>query len=223
MSFRDEFIADLPSDPGEAIVTLSDRAQTWMDRPPAPDDEVNGIYIRTIFKRFLERYDIGAKVENTSGEDLPNVPDYVKAITKFAGQRIVDQLLDNYDLERGDPQFGVTSLTTEEKSAIHKHLDTIRVIIEKSRLGTRKKNALYGRLNGLAKEADLDGTKTDRFFAFAADAAFVLGEMAENAKPFINEVKEVLKIVGRARARSEGVALPKGDEVLKLPSPTDAE
>ncbi len=221
MGFRDEFVANLPADPGEAIVILADRAQSWMDRPKAPDDAVNAIYMQTIFKRFLERYDIGANVEKTSDpdDDLPSVNDYVKAVTKFAGQRVVDRLLDNYDVERGDPQFGVTSLTSDEKGEIHTHLDAMREIIEKSRLDTRKKNALYGKLNRLAKEADLDGTRTDRFFAFAGDAAFVLGEMAENAQPFLNEVKEILKIVSRSRARSEGVALPEGDEVLRLPSP----
>lgn len=222
MSFRDTFIADLPADPGEAIVTLADRAQNWMEGPSQPDDGVNSIYIQTIFKRFLERYDIGALVENTTNDDLPSVSDYVKAVTKFAGQRVVDRLLDGYDVERGEPQFGVTALTPSEKGEIHTHLDALRSIIEESRLETRKKNALYGKLNGLAKEADLDGTRTDRFFAFAGDTAFVMGEMAENAQPFLHEVKEILKIIFRSRARSEGVALPPVDEILKLSPPPEA-
>jgi len=220
MSFREDFVSNLPGDPGEAIVVLADRAQVWLDTPAMGDHSTASIYIRTIFKRFLERYDIGFTVESSDPEDdLPSVPDYLKAITRFAGHRVVDRLLDTYDIERGDPQFGVAKLTADEKDEIHIHLDAIRKIIEESELSVRKKNALFGRLNGLAQEVDREGTRTDRFFAFAADAAFVLGDLANKAEPLLKEVKDILKIVTHARAKNEGIALPEGEELLKLPFP----
>jgi hypothetical protein len=95
----------------------------------------------------------------------------------------------------------------------------MRAIIESSPLSVRKKNALYARLNNLAREVDAHGTRTDQFFAFAGDLAFVLGDMATKAKPFLEEVRETLRVVSRARARQEGVSLPAGDEPLHLPSP----
>ena len=220
MSFREDFVSNLPADPGEAIVVLADRAQLWLETPDDGGHSTDSIYIRTIFKRFLERYDIGIAVESKDPDDsLPSVPDYLKAITRFAGHRVVDRLLDAYDVERGDPQFGIATLSASEKDEVHSHIDAIRKIIEESSLGTRKKNALFGRLNSLAQEVDREGTRTDRFFAFAADAAFVLGDMANKAEPFLKEVKDILKIVTHARAKNEGIALPEGEEILKLPSP----
>jgi hypothetical protein len=82
-----------------------------------------------------------------------------------------------------------------------------------------ERRMLFERINGLAQEIDRSGTRTDRFFAFAGDLAFTAGEMAKNAKPAIDEFKEILKIVLRSRAKEEKVQLPKPEDVLRLPSP----
>lgn len=115
--------------------------------------------------------------------------------------------------------FGIARLNSEEKKKIHEHISRIREILETSDLSERKKNKLFERLNNLAQEVDTQGTLTDRFFAFAGDVAFVLGDMTTKAKPLTDEVKEMLRIVARSRARQEGISLPPGDEVLRLPSP----
>lgn len=115
--------------------------------------------------------------------------------------------------------FGYAILTKEEKQAIHNHIDAIRKIIDSSDLDDRKKNSLIDKLTGLSKEVDRNGTLTDRFFAFAGDLGFCLGAFAKNAKPLIKEVKEILKIVTRSRARNENIELPHSGEVLSLPEP----
>lgn len=223
MTFRDEFIANLPSDPGDALIVLADRAQDWLQSDHRGDDGVEALYIRTIFQRFLDRYNIEVDVYNSTGEDLPSIHDYIRAITKFSGSRVVDQLLDKYDVERGDPQYGTAILDSSEKDEVHSHISAIRRIIEESTLDTRKKNALFGRLNDLAIEVDRIGTKTDRFFSFMADLGFALGEFGNNAKPLIEEVRGMIKTISRARARQEGVSLPSDDEPLKLPTPSASD
>jgi hypothetical protein len=45
--------------------------------------------------------------------------------------------------------------------------------------------------------------------------------MAEKAKPLFKEVKEMMRILARSRARQEGVSLPPGDDVILLPKPSD--
>jgi len=140
-------------------------------------------------------------------------------LSEEAAQAALAQYSDAVD----ETTFGVAKLNEEEKKSILSHLEKARVIVERSQLSDRKKNALFGRLAELHREVNLTGTRTDRFFALAGDTAFVLGAMAANAKPFLQEVKEILKIVGRSRARQEGVSLPPGDETLRLPSPSDEE
>jgi hypothetical protein len=66
-----------------------------------------------------------------------------------------------------------------------------------------------------------NGTRTDRFFAFASELGFSIGQFTKDAKPAIDELKDMLKIVSKARARHEGLKLPAGDEILLLPEPTE--
>jgi hypothetical protein len=115
--------------------------------------------------------------------------------------------------------FGYTVLSKEEKESIHSHLEKIRKIIEDSKLEDRKKNALLDALANLARDVNRNGTRTDRFFAFASELGFCLGDFAKKAKPLFDEVKAILKIVTRARARDENIQLPSNGEILTLPEP----
>jgi hypothetical protein len=162
----------------------------------------------TIRTRFI---DTCAKIEENS---VALLADEIDRIVKSNLARIV---------EPNEETFGFAFLNSSEKSRIHINIEKIRKLIEESPLTDRKKNALFDRLNDLSDEVDRVGTRTDAFFAFLSDAAFVAGEMAKKAKPFTDEVKDMIKTVGRSRARQEGTSLPPGDEVLKLPSPKDGE
>jgi hypothetical protein len=115
--------------------------------------------------------------------------------------------------------FGYTILTKEEKGLIHSHIEKIRKIIEASKLEDRKKNALLDALANLARDVNRNGTRTDRFFAFASELGFCLGDFAKKAKPLFDEVKAILKIVTKARAREENIQLPSNGEILSLPEP----
>jgi hypothetical protein len=66
---------------------------------------------------------------------------------------------------------GYAVLDGEEKKEVHDHIAKIRVIIQESKLADRKKNNLFDRLSELSAEVDRNGTRTDRFFAFAQCAA----------------------------------------------------
>jgi hypothetical protein len=114
---------------------------------------------------------------------------------------------------------GYAILDADEKSAIHQHIETIRKIIESSKLKDSKKNGLFDRLGELSSEVNRNGTRTDRFFAFASEVAFSARDFEQNARPMFDQVKDILRIVTRARARHEGIKLPANEEVLSLPEP----
>jgi len=116
-----------------------------------------------------------------------------------------------------EESFGYAVLTPDEKAVIHSHLAEIRAAIERSSLSDRKKNRLYVRIAALASETDRNGTHTDRFFAFMGDLAFTSGEMTEDAKPALNEFREVLKIIMRSREKAEGAKLPSLEDLPQLP------
>lgn len=133
----------------------------------------------------------------------------------------VEKLLASAQAKKNEPSFGFAFLDATEKGEIHERLNAIRQVIETSDLAVRKKNALLNRVNLLAKEVDAVGTSTDRFFSFMGDLAYTAGEMATKAKPAIDEAKEMLRIVVNARARDEGVELPKPKDWPLLPSSND--
>jgi hypothetical protein len=115
--------------------------------------------------------------------------------------------------------FGYAVPDANEKAAILKHIEKIRSLIEQSQLEDRKKNSLFEYLSALTLEVNRNGTRTDRFFAFASEVGFCLGQFVQETKPVFDEVKDVLRIITRARARQDGVKLPPGEEVLSLPQP----
>jgi len=117
--------------------------------------------------------------------------------------------------------FGYENLDKTEKSEIHEKLNNIRTIVENSELDDRKKNALFSKISDLAAEVDRKGTKTDAFFGLMADVGIHLGSFAKNAKPMTDEVKDIVKIISRARARTEDVALPANSELLLIEETTD--
>jgi hypothetical protein len=118
---------------------------------------------------------------------------------------------------------GYAVLEPDEKTEIHKHIEKIRALIEGSGLDDRKKNNLFSRLSDLTFEVNRNGTRTDRFFAFASELGFSTGQFARDAKPAIDETKAILKIVTRARGRHEGLKLPDDDVVLSLPEPLSGD
>lgn len=220
MSFRRDFVSNLPPNPDDALITLADRASDWLAQPAESGDEINAPYIEQILERFVSRY--RPEIRDMMDLDAPrDIKAYVAAIVRYSGVREVDRLLDDYEKVVADAEsFGIASLNSAEKHSLHEHLENVRKIIQSSPLPTRKKNALFHRLEALRAEVDSIGTRTDRFFALAGDVAFVLGDMAEKAKPLIDEVKDILKIIRGSRARTENVELPR-EETIGLPSPDD--
>lgn len=212
----------LPRELAEALSTIVDRVEATYSQTINEDDaRIAVITIR--------------KAAQKLGVELPNPPqsaDNWEAMYNFYSRRVrmiadehkestisnsVDAELDRILSEReGEPGFAV--LTPDEKSAIMQRIETIRRLIDESGLLSRKKNALLGKLSDFAKEVTRDGTRTDALFAFLGELAFTAGVMAKNAKPAIDEAKEITKIVVGSRATREGISLPSPEKILRLPA-----
>jgi hypothetical protein len=220
--------SDLPADPGSAIVEFVQRVDKALKSQKSwADDDLFSVQL--FIEKFITRFKLGSTVTFDKAVPLRDrVKYYVgnilknrAAVRSTALGAEVDDALQHYIERQQENTFGLAKLNAEEKKKILNHLEKIRLIIESSPLPDRKKNALYARLNALIQEVNLHGTMTDRFFAFAGDLGFVLGDMTKKAKPLVEEIKEVLRIISRSRARQEGISLPAGDEVLRLPTPDE--
>jgi hypothetical protein len=227
-----DIIRDLPTRPLDAIAVIADRARLRIinHSSPRPGDGEDFIAIVTFIDRFSLRYGLGIEFPKlgSSASNFSRLEAYVEKIRSLGINAVehgvseeIDKIISDHQ-GTSDTSFGIAHLNEDEKRKVLSHLEKARRIIETSKLSVRKKNALFERLADLIREVNTYGTRTDRFFAFAGDLGFVLGDMAENAKPLFSEVKQILKIVTRSRARQEGISLPPGDEVLRLASPDDS-
>jgi hypothetical protein len=216
MSVLDDLTKDLPSNRGEALLVFADRVHDIQSKL----DANSAAAITAFLKRFSSKYSL-MKFDFLRS-NYPNDVAFMSAHIDHV-RRLRSEILSSSLEARIDEMLSEYEAKTEEKKKIHEHLARIRKILEESDLSDRKKNKLFERLNDLAREVDTQGTLTDRFFAFAGDVGFVLGDMTTKAKPLLQEVKEMLRIVTRSRARQEGISLPPGDEVLSLPSLADTD
>jgi len=216
-----EVFADLPHDTDEALCIIADRVDK---RIQLALTEVDAARLALAIEAFTKRMNINISfVERGDGESWRSHLEYLvnvfsERLAISVAEKEVLAAIDIYEARvKEEARFGYAFLSTCEKSSIHIHIQNIRIIINESNIFIRKKRALLDRLSRLAEEVDKDGTRTDMFFAFPADRGLVSGEMAENAKPALKEFKEVLQIVYKRRAESEGVQLPPPDEFPMFP------
>jgi hypothetical protein len=228
--FHKEFLKDLPLDPNLAVLELVKRYRN------VPTDPVRCEAMVRIIYRFAHRIGFDAAyneranyIENAKG--LVSLADKIQAQEESKNRKrqihrsveLAEALIEGYAEEVTGTSFGYARLDPEQKDIISKKLSEIRCLIDESNLANRKKSALFDRISALQTEVNADLTATDRFFSFLGDLAFAVGGMAEKAKPAIEQTKDVLKIVMRARAKEERIQLPPEIDFPQLPAPQDED
>jgi hypothetical protein len=221
-------IANLPSSPELVLIHMRDEIAEWRSEPSDASDSETAEQFVAFLRKFVLRHKLDVFVptqtdENALAVAMDNLDQFCRDYQASIVDDELEELIESVTASGDAESFGYAHLNTSEKTRIHGNIERIRELIEASDLSDRKRNALYEKLNQLAAEVDRNGTKTDRFFAFMGDAAFVLGDMATKAKPFTDEVKDMIKTIGKARSRKEGTSLPPGEEVLTLPAPEERE
>jgi hypothetical protein len=216
-------LLDLSSDRREGLVQLAAKVEKLSLQKLSNED-------RAVLCKCLEAYarkysvlsfpkkDATTNWENYLGYMLRSIDRIGFEVRLDRYTKQIDTVLEEVEeLEKAEQPFGYAFLSPEEKATIHKTLDKIRKIIEASNLTLAKKRALYSRLNNLSKEVDQDGTRSDAFFSFAIDISMLVAQLEKNGRPAINHVKDILKIIFRARAENEGSSLPSPEDFPLLP------
>lgn len=225
MSFDRTFTHDLSDEPESALVQLYERSREWMKTSDSGNSRAEYLFIVKFIHKYAERYNLDIDLPSLDDIDehgfleriIQELSHFKRKIESSIVDSQVEEAISRLEDENRSSSFGIARLSQEDRKQIHVHLNNLRTIIDGAEITERKRNAPLKRLNALVEEVDLEGTKTDRFFEFAGDLAFVAGDMAKKAKPLIDEFKDVLRIVYRARARTEGVELPKPPDPLSLP------
>ncbi len=214
--------ADLPDDVAPALKEILNRAEATREADGyLSDDELH--LATKVIHQYAKRCGI-----TPSPIDLTDMSRaYTRVMTEvlaiydlYRARRLeneVDAKLEQIFAKKSGEDVAIAVLTSEEKTTIAGKLEFIRQIIESSSLETKKKNLLFKKLNKFAHEVTKDGTDTDTLFAFFGELSLNPGLMAKNAKPALDELKDIMRIVFRNRAEREGIPLPSPEDVLKLP------
>jgi len=228
------FVSQLPRHPVDAMLAMQQLVQRDQTGDPWISNwtEIDLISLLEFLEGFEAdicpgTFDFAATKGQRAG-CLPLCIGALEAISRDDHPLIVERAkeraranLKNYSWSADGDFFvntGEAALTAEDRSEIHKHLNSIRELISGSSLSDRKKNTLYRKLGKLAEEVDLTGTKTDRFAAFMIDMAHMASAMKQAGDEALQEAKAILRIVMMRRAENEDEQLPRPDEVLKLPN-----
>lgn len=213
----DSFLVDLPPDPTAALVELFDRLDDYTDelaqrRGDDPDHEIR-ISIK-ILDAWFQKHDLSSYAYQ--GE--MGWSDWKELVDTFRYEALSETIEAKVELAAsGDlMKFGYAKLDQTEKQEIHAKLNHIRQIVDGSSLSDRKKTAILNKLTALSKEVDKNGTQIDQWMGLWPTVGLAIGEFAENAKPAIEDAKDIARIIFRAQARNEGVALPPPDEFKLL-------
>jgi hypothetical protein len=231
----DKIFNDLSSDPWTASYQLLQRLnkQILNKSPPTDDDYAiaNG-FLEAFYESHGWPPPNRATYTSSQSDSVDELARKIRAAQRLQYEAYVSEITNNYkaatkrtakqalDAALGKA-VGYAILEPSEKEEINKHIENVRKIIEESGLDDRKKNDLFERLSDLTKEVSRNGTRTDRFFAFASELGFCLGQFTKNAKPAITETKAIMRIIWGARARHDGIKLPPGDGDMPplLPEP----
>ncbi len=219
----DAILLDLPAEPVQALIEIGRRIrQDSSISNTSENTEVSARIAIRIIKEWCNKNKI--TMGNTSGgTSLNQLEFYLRKIEVIRNKLLEDLAADKVEeAMRGDIlSFGYARLDPTEKDDLHNHLNHIREIIERSEIPDNKKNALFKKLNELSAEVDRTGTRTDGFLGLIGDLGVRLGQFGEDAKPLTKELKSLLRIVMRSRARAEDIALPKSKEFPLLGPPED--
>jgi hypothetical protein len=228
-------LSDLPDDDDECIVAIIKRYveqnTNQLKHTTRSSDDLQLLRVALLEFGAFERVPtlqetFSAKTDATAEANLLSACKVLESqLTESRRQTALNQAKDKIRESvrfKRNTYFGFARLNADERRTIHDYLSHIREVIEKSHIDERKRNALLDRLTELSREIDKSGTKMDGFVAFWVDVGFAFGSTAKAAKPALEELKEILKILYQSRAKEEQASLPSPEEFPRLPSPGEA-
>jgi hypothetical protein len=225
----DELFTGLSSDPWTASYELLQRVnRSILSRSPSDDDYAMACgFLEAFYDSHGWKPPSRANYTSSQSDSVDELARKIRAAQRLQYEAYVSEITGFFKSATKRKatealngalakEVGYAVLEAAEKEELNKHIEKMRKIIDGSGLDDRKKNDLFGRLADLAREINRNGTRTDRFFAFASELGFCLSQFTKNAKDAIYEAKAMMRIIWQARARHDGIKLPPGDDMPPL-------
>lgn len=227
MIFDESFVKSLPDDWAEAILKIHER----FDDSLLGDTAAKYCVVRETWA-FLHVYsqvkELPRSIPDLTGPppaDITRIVDVVRNLRALA-DREIKKRSDKDELKHYVNVFEIALRDTfhyefseGDLNEIQGLLNELREMISKSaELEEDHRHRLLRKLEKLQSEWHKKVSDLDRFWGFCIDASIVVGLMGENAKPMIDVIQKIARIVRPAQARA--YELP-SDFQFKLPGQSD--
>jgi len=225
MIYDEKFIETLPADNILAVMKI---ASTFI----AFD---NSIMVSDRIKHYSEYIDAFAAIEAfIKSRDLEDImveltDSKINNIDSIRNQFYIlrnkyEKLLDANELESARNKYNglfqnvfIYKFTDGDLKRIQTLINELRESIIDSQMFTANhKERLLSRLEILQKELHKKVSSLDKFWGLVGDAGVAIGKFGNDAKPFVDRIKEIAEIVWRTQANAE--ELPSGTKIPLLKS-----
>jgi len=215
-----EFFLNLPADPEEAfVVYLAHEEQTLQDRL---ESNSSGWWAERKFYDAITAFDevYGLNMFPEYHGDPPT-DDSAFATHYNRLRRLCEKLGLKIKLERARRSRAndesLLVLDHNAKEALRRLVDAIRTELDKSPLSENKKSSLFKKLDAFATELDQTLTRTEAFFAFAAESAKAFREVSAEFAPLAERIDRVIDMIDNGPKWLQ--QLPPWSERKKLSGP----
>lgn len=209
MYFDDNFIDQLPDNTREAIIAICDYYRTRRNGIPNDDGKHQfALEAYAFLKSFMPARGlppIEIQISGSIRDDINKVDNSIGVLKEVMQKEIRVNTLDGYEQYYGVKFKSIFHYEFSEGDfkKIQELLNQLRNLIsESNELEEDHKHRLLKRLEKLQSELHKKVSDLDRFWGFFIDASIVVGQVGENAKPIIDVIEKIVKIVWPTQTRA---------------------
>ncbi len=215
--FDEEFVKELPKDilKAQQIICIYFK-ETW-DKIGDEDRLTFCLQAMAFAQVFVEIHSLNLGVPNLDHRVTDSVK--IKRVVNFFNDwnlRINEKLkqikqTDTYEMAKDyyASMFGkgvFYEFSDDDFSRVQTLLNGLRELLTKSEdFEEEHRTRLLKKLEALQSELNKKMSDFDRFWGFFIDSGIALTKFWENAKPFRDDIKEIIEIVSRTQAKAENI------------------
>ncbi|HSW54293.1 MAG TPA: hypothetical protein VLH59_04325 [Ignavibacteriaceae bacterium] len=220
------FLDNLPEDPLNTIRAIAEMVNNrYMNQNPEERWADYDFYIEVfgLFQAFAEASNLGFTYPQLTTDKHQNM----EQIYNFLNQRkmLAEKELGDLSLADAKEKYSVIfkksfyyELTEGDLKRIQDLLNEIRDLTIASKIFEEEhRSRILKRLEKLQMELHKKMSNLDKFWGLIGDAGVTLGKFGEEAKPFVDRIREIVDIIWRVQSIAEELPIGNSQPLLKEP------
>jgi len=220
-----EFLDNLPDEPLKIIQSVSEMVLVRYSATPGDAHKIDDyeFYIEAfgLFQAFAEAFGLNFKYPDLTTEKLNNINSIVSYLAdrKKDAEKEMSVLLLSNAREKYSVRFRNAfyyEFTDGDLKRIQELVNEIRnLTVSSMNFEEEHRRRILKRLEKLQRELHKKMSSVDQFWSLIGDAGVALGKLGEDAKPFVERIREIVDIIWRVQAMAEQLPSGSSQPLLK--------